>query len=304
MFYNLELFGKKLKEIRKNLNLTQTQIAEQAIIAEMTIGRYESGKVMPNFDILEILSKFYKTDLVALLIQYRFDDYLVFHTIKNRIEMKLSNQENNLKKELKDLNILLSSTKNKYSINLINQLIIFIEALRLYNDEKNELAYDKFIDAIKITTQNFDINNYKSYIFSSMEVRILMNIALIFNKLDDNDMYLEIMEFCINSIEYNDEICPILYNNLASAYIRNGNYQKALKYSNIGIQSCIENRNSDCLNILYYTKGVSECRLNMEEHIDSFNISIYLCKAFKKDKLKSIIIERCKNYLNIDLSSI
>jgi len=301
LHYNLELFGKKLKTIRKKLNLNKKDIAEMAFVADKTIRRYESGKVKPNFDILETLSPYYKTDLVALLIQCRFDDYSVFYAIKNRIEIKLGNQDNTFKKELRDLNILLSSTKNKYCIDLINQLIIFIEAIELYNNSRIDLAQDNFIKAIKITTPNFNLNNYDSYIFSSIEVRILMNIALIFNKLNDKIKYIEILEFCINSIEYTDEIRPTLCNNLAVAYIRNKNYQKSLLYSNIGIQACIENQNSNCLSNLYYTKGCAEYRLNMKEHIESLNTTIYLCRAFKQDNLRNFIIERCKKYLDIDL---
>ncbi len=305
MYYNLELFGKKLKEIRTKLNFKRNEISRDAMVADKTIKRYESGKVMPNFDILEDLSPFYKTDLVTLLIECRFDDYSVFHAIKNRIEITLHNKKDkDLQKELKDLNILLSSTKNQYCINLINQLIIFIEAIELYNNQKYNLAHDKFIEAIKITTPNFNLDNYNSYIFSSMEARILMNIALIFNKLNDKIKYLEILEFCITFIECTDEICPIICNNLAGAYIRVKNYQKALEYSNVGIQSCIENQNSSCLSNLYYTKGCAECRLDMKEHIESLNTSIYLCKAFKQDKLRNIIIEKCRKHFDIDLSNI
>ncbi len=302
MYCNFELFGKKLKDIRKKLNLNKKELAEMVSIADKTIRRYESGKVMPSFDILETLSPYYKTDLVDLLIQCRFDDYSFFHSIKNRMEIALDNKkDDDLQKELKDLNILLSSTKNQYCLNLINQLIIFIEAVELYNNEKYNLAHDKFVEAIKITTPNFSLDNYTSYIFSSMEVRILMNIALIFNKLYDKVKYLEILEFCINSIEYTDEICPMICNNLAGAYIRNNNYKKGLEYSNIGIQSCIENRNFSSLSNLYYSKGYNECRLNMKEHIESLNTSIYLCKAFKQDKLRNIIIEKCKKHLGVDL---
>ncbi len=304
MYYNLELFGKKLKEIRIDLNLNPKEMAKKTFVADKTIRRYESGKVLPNFDILETMSPYYKTDLVALLIQCRFDDYPIFNTIKNRIEMRLSNQETDLQKELRDLNTLLSSTKNKYSIIFINQLIVFIEAIYLYRDEKNDLAYDKFIEAIKITTKNFNIDNYESYIFSSTEVRILMNIALIYNRMHNDNEYVKMMEFCSNSVESTDDICPMICNNLASAYIRNKNYQKALEYSNIGIQARVENQNANCLSNLYYTKGYAECRLNMKEHVESLYTSIYLCKALKQDKLKSIIIEKCKKYLDVDLSNL
>jgi transcriptional regulator with XRE-family HTH domain len=302
LYYNLDVFGKELKKIRKNLNLSKQEIARKALVSEKTIRRYESGKTTPIFEILETLSPFYKMDLVKLLIQYRLDDYSVFCSIKKRIEIKLGNKENDLNMELKDLNILLASTKNNYFIDLINQLTIFIEALKLINNKELYLAYEKFVKAIKVTNPHFNIDKYTSYMFSSMEIRILMNIALVFYQLDNRAKYMEILEFCISAIEYTDEVCPLICNNLAGAYIRNQNYQEALEYSNIGIQSCIENQISSCLYNLYYTKGCAEYRLNLEGYIESLKTSIYLCKANKKSNLEYLIIEKCKDYLDIDLS--
>lgn len=138
--------------------------------------------------------------------------------------------------------------------------------------------------------------------FSQMEIRILMNIALIFYKLNEKDKYIEILEFCINTIEYTDEVCPLICNNLAGAYFRNKDYQKALEYSNIGIQSCIENQNCNCLYNLYYTKGTAEYRLNIKDYAESLITSIYLCRAHKKHNLEDMIIERCKAYFDVDLS--
>ena len=45
-------FKDKLKEIRKDRNLTQEQIAKQANISVRTIANYESGKREPNVEIL------------------------------------------------------------------------------------------------------------------------------------------------------------------------------------------------------------------------------------------------------------
>jgi transcriptional regulator with XRE-family HTH domain len=291
-----------MREIRKNLKFSKKEIANKSFVSDKTIRRYEAGESMPSFDILEILSPYYKTDLVNLLIKHRLDDYHVFHTIKKRIDMKLGNQENDLQLELKDLNILLISTQNNYLIDLINQYKIFIEAIELSDSEKVYLAYEKFINAIEVTKPRFDFEKYASYTFFSMEVRILVNIALLFYKLDRRDKYLQILEFCIDAIDSSDEVCPMVCNNLAGAYFRIADYEKTLEYSNIGIKSCLESESFNYLYNLYYTKGVAEYRLDMDDYMESLKTSIYLCKAYKKDNLKDIIIERCRDYLGVDLS--
>ena len=112
-----------------------------------------------------------------------------------------------------------------------------------------------------MTTPRFDLNDYNSFVYSSMEIRILMNIAFILNRLNLKEKYLEIMEFCFQSTDINDEIYPKLCHNLAGVYRRNKDFEKALKFSNIGIRVCQEIRNLNGLNLLYYGKGIAEFHL-------------------------------------------
>ena len=45
-------FGKKLKELRKANNLTQSQLAERIGLAKSIISYYESGDRWPSYDVL------------------------------------------------------------------------------------------------------------------------------------------------------------------------------------------------------------------------------------------------------------
>lgn len=71
-----------------------------------------------------------------------------------------------------------------YYKTLIRQFILFTEAMILY---KYKVDYNqilnKLIKTIKISTPTFDLLNYELFIYSPMEIRILMNIALILNKM-------------------------------------------------------------------------------------------------------------------------
>lgn len=299
MFYNLELFGKRFKDIRKALGLSQKDVAEITTIDDKTIRRIENGKVLPKLDTLEILSSTYKEDLASLLIEYRIDDYSIYHEISNKIEFKLDNgEQHTLHTEFRELIMLLSLTTNPYYKKLINQLILFTDAAIIYekDNNNNNIVLNKLIQAMKITTPAFDLQDYVSYVYSSMEIRILMNMAFALNRLNDKEKYMEIMEFCANSVDSDNDIYPKLCHNLASAYIRGKNYQTALEFSNLGIKSCQENRNFNGLNILYYGKGVAEYRLGHEEYIDSFKTSIYLCRAFGQTQLEKTIIKNCNKY--------
>ncbi|MDG3214080.1 helix-turn-helix transcriptional regulator [Streptococcus suis] len=49
----------RLKELRKQRNLTQKQVATSLSITQQSYARWENGKVMPNPDKLSDLAKFY-----------------------------------------------------------------------------------------------------------------------------------------------------------------------------------------------------------------------------------------------------
>lgn len=302
MTYNLELFGKKMMQIRLDLCLTQNDICELASIDQVTIRRMEKGKVVPRLSTLEVLSPIFKQDLTTLLLKYRLDDFSTFCEIKNILETKLDNGEfHTLHIELKSLNNLLSSTKNLYYKMLISQLVLFTKAIIQYNYNYNDKSLTLLTEAIKITTPHFYLKTYNSFVYSSIEIRILMNIGFVLNRLNNKEKYLEIMGFCINSVESNEEIYHKLCHNLAGAYTRIKDFTNALKYSDLGIKSCQENRNSNGLSLLYYGKGIAEYKLDKEDYMESLKTSIYLCKAFGQDKLKNTIINNCKEVYGINL---
>ncbi|WIV11844.1 hypothetical protein [Proteiniborus sp. MB09-C3] len=63
------------------------------------------------------------------------------------------------------------------------------------------MALEKLIKAIEITTPNFSMSNYDSFIYSTMEIRILMNTGLLLDIIESTEKSLEIMEFCFKSME-------------------------------------------------------------------------------------------------------
>lgn len=56
-----------LKELRKEKEMTQEQIAEQFNVSSRTVSRWENGNNMPDLDILIEISDFYEVDLREIL---------------------------------------------------------------------------------------------------------------------------------------------------------------------------------------------------------------------------------------------
>ena len=59
--------GSFLKELRKEKNLTQEQLAEKFYTSRRTVSRWETGSNMPDLDVLIDLADFYGVELRELL---------------------------------------------------------------------------------------------------------------------------------------------------------------------------------------------------------------------------------------------
>lgn len=59
--------GSFIKELRKVKNLTQEQLAEEFNVSRRTVSRWETGKNMPDLDILIGMSDFFEVDLREIL---------------------------------------------------------------------------------------------------------------------------------------------------------------------------------------------------------------------------------------------
>lgn len=306
MYYNLEKFGNKLKELRGAQKLSQKELAKSALVDAVTIRRIEKGLTLPKVETLDVLSGILKYDLNMLLLECRLDDYIVFHEIQNRIEFKMDNlSHESLYEEIENLKQLLHDTENPYYTNLIQQLILFVDAITFMEErtlQKNvdEQALQKFIDTIRLTTPKFELENYREAMYSFFEVRILMNIGFYFQRMGENDKYFEILSFCMDCVSEEDKIYPKICHNLAGAYRRKKDFAKALEITNLGIAASQKSADYGGLGILYYGKGCCEYCLDMEEYKDTLQTSITLCKAFGQNKLAEQIKSYCKKSFDLD----
>ena len=112
---------------------------------------------------------------------------------------------------------------------------------------------------------------------------------------------LKILEFCINHIDSDENTYAKLCYNLSYAYHQADTNHKALQYADLGINYCIQNRNYNGLNLLYFRKGIAEFLLEHDDYIDSLKRSLNQCELLGQDKLRDIIINNCKEIYNINL---
>lgn len=296
--YDLELFGKTICKIRNNLGYTQKYVSGLTTINIETMRKIENGKVTPTQITLELLSPVLKEDLNQLLLNYRLINYANFNDIKTKIELKIeSGHYKHLQEELNILNRMLDyENPNTFACKLIKQLSLLVEAVIIkinYKDYNQSIV--KLIEAIKVTTPEFDLSKYDKYLYNSMEIRIVMNIALLLNQIESKEKCLEILLFCLSSLN-SDEIdfkIKILYN-LAYTYHRLDVHEKALYYANEGIETCISNNNLSCLALLYSRKGIAEYHLNNENYKKTLLKAFTLFDITEQHNLKDMLMKFCE----------
>jgi transcriptional regulator with XRE-family HTH domain len=74
------MFGQKLKELRKELNLLQTDIAKILDVSVSTIGMYEQGRRNPDTETLDTLANFFDVSVDYLLGRTKHRKFETEHT--------------------------------------------------------------------------------------------------------------------------------------------------------------------------------------------------------------------------------
>jgi transcriptional regulator with XRE-family HTH domain len=64
---NQKRTGEFLKQLRKEKNLTQEQLAEKFLVSGRTVSRWETGSNMPDLSVLVELSDFYDVDIREII---------------------------------------------------------------------------------------------------------------------------------------------------------------------------------------------------------------------------------------------
>lgn len=91
------LFGKRLKELRKQFNMTQQELGSTINVTKVSICCYEKGTRVPSLETLIDLSNLFKVDLDYLIGN---DTYVISEDDEN-YRVKMSNKEIELINELR-----------------------------------------------------------------------------------------------------------------------------------------------------------------------------------------------------------
>ncbi|MGB9809223.1 MAG: transcriptional regulator, partial [Caldanaerobacter sp.] len=225
---------------------------------------------------------------------------------KCSLEKKLeSGNFESLKDDIDKLKKLLEKgDMSLYYSKLLNQLLLTAESVfEKTINENYEKAMEKLQKAMEITIPNFSLSNYTNFIYSDMEIRILMNMALIIKKTEGVQKSLEMLLFCLENLSPEEWETKIkIYYNISYNYHILSLAEESLHYANLGIETCVKNNTLSGLGLLYFRKAISEYNLGREEYKDSLSKSIHFLEITGQEKLIKTIMESCRKFYNLEIS--
>ena|GEM_PF-1232907 len=99
------MFSKKLKELRINSGLSQTQLAKQLEVSQQSYARWESGKYTPTLDTIQKVSNYFNAPIEELISDkpLSIEKILSSETITFQDKELSKQQLNDLKQFIKEL---------------------------------------------------------------------------------------------------------------------------------------------------------------------------------------------------------
>ena len=286
--------GKTLREVRKEKEMTVEEACvcartQEEICSVSQLRSYESGRVMPDMDILRKLVRGMWMNSVDFL--ERVANYDMFHFERDFEEiwdlsfLRQFNKASTLLEKLKTKPYCKRENKQ------VQQVLLLCEALFAKNIDADLPKANKLLcDAINITkptvlkaSSEVDYKYVSTNVLKLNEYRILKLMALVIGihkSYDESSLILESLEKSLLQKKVNDKIrdrlLPTVYYNLSDALIDCKNpksYEKALLISETGIKYC---RKHDCFKILPYllfSKGEALFNLGRTEAVVYFKQS-------------------------------
>ena len=298
-----ESFARQLKAIRKDIGLSQREVSEATGVALRTLQMIETGKVLPKIETLQYLSPAYKVNLIQLFSETMISEPAMYYEFVKEVEWKIDQSDlSQLEKDIETVKKFIETQTSEYYILLLNQYKAILESYaHIKKDSDYQKALEILIEGLRLTQPDYDLKQYEEYHYSPIEIRLLMNLALVHWNLKKDEMYFDILKFLSDYVSENDNLYPKILYNLSNAYGRFGNHEKELEYVSKSIDAAIRLQSLKELHFFYYTKAIAEFHLKNENWKNSIRLALSICEAYKQEKMKERLIHFSKEKFNMPI---
>ncbi len=303
--YDLTSFSKRLKTIRKSLGYSQNDVADETGVNSDTLRRLENGMSVPRFDTLEVLSRFYKENLILLLDSYKMSTELSY--FYDLVDYHMANEDfESLRNSITTFDLYIKQDGLKMvDAREVEQLKCFFKGLELSYNANDISSTALFEKALKITITHFKLEDWNHFKYNFLEIRILLSLASVQGNLRNCELSTSIINYILKYLDpsphskfYEKVLIVKCYCILAYNYHRLDNHKLAIKYSDLGIKFCIDHSILSNLHFVLFRKGVALYYLNDKTYDTYIEQAINLLKIQEKFALADTVQKYLENFRN------
>lgn len=305
MVFDKTLFGREIKAIREKSGFTREDVYVRTGVSKSSLNRIETGKVQPRTGTLECLSELYDTDLFLVHDSCLISEMAEYNRVMQFVE--LSQEKYGLEEITqyqKVLNGLIVPQMNRCCQNIIRQTICLLNGSKETIQRNYDAAYSFFLRAIQMTVPEFNLENYTKHRYKKQELQLLMDIAVAKNRISQNILSLEMLDFCVNFFEKESNLTGDVLGTkiyISASYENHLNkfYEKALRFAEKGIDYNNLIRSQYAMGQLYARKGYAEYRLDRNEHLDSFKKAVEYFRMFGQIEMEKAVLRDIQEHFGI-----
>ena len=257
-----------IKSMRKEMGLSQEEMAEQLFISVRQLARIESGEVgMDVWQFITTLELLGSPTEDFWLLYLDSGEYASYREYK-RLKRQINNGDWSMVKD-----ILIEIEKSSLVKQpVVKQFVSYLKAVTEIAMPAERM--DALHKAMYISKPHFEEGKVSQYRMTYNEVSIALFMAECLTALGENDGAISMVQSMINSRE-NDKVSeedraflfPSLYYVLSRIQRSAGRYKEALKTCNKAIETCREYNNLRSIPEMLYCMADCYHKLGEEEHI-------------------------------------
>jgi transcriptional regulator with XRE-family HTH domain len=294
-----------IKTLRKEMGLSQEELAEQLFISVRQLARIECGEA--NMDIWQFISTLelmgHPTEDYWLLY-LNSDEYGSYRDYK-RLKRLLNNDDLSEAKEV--LNAIEKGPLIKQPI--IKQFVSYVNTMIGKTIPSDEIKND-LLTALRLSKPNFDENMIAEYRMTYNEISIVLCIAecLVFTGEHDKGIcmvrsMIKSRETARVSEEDKAVLFPALYFTLSRMLKQSGKYREALRACDDAVDICREFNNLKNIPAMLFHMADCYHKLGEEEHIYKTHLVRAYHAAYAMGRVKdaATIKEDALKYFQVSL---
>ncbi|MDD6919247.1 MAG: hypothetical protein PUI80_06420 [Peptoniphilaceae bacterium] len=152
--------------------------------------------------------------------------------------------------------------------------------------------------AIEINNKNFKIERYEDFLYSDLELRVLIAIADCLRYRGSFDYYFEICEFCYKNLSNVNTSFFVISLHYATIKSMKENYNESIEISDKCIDISNKTQIYTYLPFFYYMNYLNYKKINQLNKSKLYlERSIFLCDCYNKPNLKNLILNVINAYV-------